>query len=199
MSRLPLRSVSCPLAVTLICLTLNLIPDAWQLALQYRHSAILDGELWRLFSGHLTHLNGAHLLMNLVGLWLIWLLFFLHERAGVLCLYRLPTLLIGTSLALLLLSPEVTWYRGLSGVLHGLLALALLRQSQAQPFAGGLLLVLFVVKIAWEQASGPAPGSEAWIAGRVIVDAHLYGAILGGLIWLLEHSCNLLKKHEVNG
>jgi rhomboid family GlyGly-CTERM serine protease len=199
MSRLLLGSVGCPLAITLLCLALKPLPEAWQLAFQYQHSAILDGELWRLFTGHLTHLSGAHLWMNLVGLWLIWLLFFLHESARSLCLYRLPALLIGTSLALLLLSPEVNWYRGLSGVLHGLLALALLRHCQSQPLAGGLLLALFSVKIAWEQISGPVPGSEAWIAGRVIVDSHLYGAIWGSLIWLLERSHHHFKNREVIG
>jgi rhomboid family GlyGly-CTERM serine protease len=199
MSRLRLGFVNCPLAITLACLALTPLPDTWHLALQYQHRAILEGEVWRLFTGHLVHLNGAHLLMNLAGLWLIWLLFFLHESARALCLYRLPVLLIGTSLALLLLSPEVTWYRGLSGILHGLLALALLRHCQAQPLSGSLLLALFAVKIAWEQTSGPVPGSEAWISGRVIVDSHLYGAIWGSIIWLLERSHHLLKNREVAG
>jgi rhomboid family GlyGly-CTERM serine protease len=178
---------------------LNRFPDTWQLALQYQHDVILNGELWRLFTGHLTHLNGAHLLMNLTGLWLIWLLFYPHENARTLCLYRLPVLLIGTSLALLLLSPEVAWYRGLSGVLHGLLALALLHHCRAQPLTGCLLLALFAIKIAWEQTGGPVAGSEAWIAGRVIVDSHLYGTIWGSLIWLLERSHHHFNNREVVG
>jgi rhomboid family GlyGly-CTERM serine protease len=178
---------------------LNRFPDAWQLALQYQRSAILEGEVWRLFTGHLIHLNLPHLLMNLLGLWLIWLLFFMHETATTLCLHRLPALLIGTSLALLLLSPELDWYRGLSGALHGLLLLALLRQCQTQRLTGSLLLVLFIANIYWEQASGPIPGSEAWIAGRVIVDSHLYGTIWGGLIWLFERSYHHFKNREVIG
>ena len=192
-------SLLCPLLLSLLGILMGALPQAWQEALQYQRDAIIAGEWWRLVSGHLVHLNLPHQLMNLLGLWLIWGLFFTREGLRPLCLYLLPALLIGTSLCLLLFDPGLAWYRGLSGALHGLLALALLRQWRIQPVTGGLLLTLFAAKIIWEQASGPLPGSEAWVAGRVIVDAHLYGAICGGLIWLLERSRPLFKNHEVTG
>jgi hypothetical protein len=62
-----------------------------------------------------------------------------------------------------------------------------------------VLLLLFVAKIGWEQATGAIPGSEAWISGQVIVDSHLYGAIWGGLIWLLDRSRHHFKNQEVAG
>ena len=34
----------------------------------------------------------------------------------------------------------------------------------------------------WEQVYGPAPGSEEMAGGNVIVNAHMYGAIAGGLL-----------------
>lgn len=194
-----IKPLFCPLAISLVCIVLSLLPDAWQNTLQYQRGAIQGGEIWRLISAHLTHLNVPHLLMNLAGLWLIWLLFFTPQAFTPLCLYRLVPILIGTALGLLLFSPEVAWYRGLSGALHGLLALALLRQWHTQRLTGALLLVLFVAKIAWEQLSGAVPGSEAWIAGRVIVDAHLYGAILGSLLWMIERSHSLIKNREAIG
>jgi membrane associated rhomboid family serine protease len=42
-------------------------------------------------------------------------------------------------------------------------------------------------KLLWEQAVGPLPGSAEVAGGKVIVDAHLYGAI-GGLVlgWVLS-------------
>ncbi len=190
---------ACPLAISLVCLVLTLIPESWQSALQYQREAIQAGELWRLISGQLTHLNLPHLLMNLAGLWLIWLMFFTREDQLASCLYRLPAILLLTTIGLWLLNPEVSWYRGLSGALHGLLALALLRQWRGQPVFHTLLLALLIGKIAWEQASGPVPASEAWISGRVIVDSHLYGTVGGGIIWLLERSHALFIKHEVTG
>jgi len=189
----------CPLAITLVCLAFTLMPESWQSALQYQREAIQDGELWRLISGQLTHLNLPHLLMNLTGLWLIWMMFFTREDQLACCLYRLPAILLLTTLGLWLLNPEVTWYRGLSGALHGLLALALLRHWRAQPVFHTLLLALLIGKIAWEQASGPVPTSEAWIRGRVIVDSHLYGTVGGSIIWLLERSHALFIKREVTG
>ncbi len=199
MSLQQFRNLTCPLAISLTCMVLNQLPGSWQLALQYQRDAILSGEFWRLASGHLVHLNTPHLFMNLLGFWLIWLLFLTRESACALCLYRLPVLMIGSALTLLALSPEVAWYRGLSGALHGLLALALLRQCESQRLTGGVLLLLFVAKIGWEQTTGAVPGSEAWISGRVIVDSHLYGAIWGGLIWLLERSRHHFKNQEVAG
>ena len=75
--------------------------------------------------------------------------------------------------------PQLDWYVGLSGVLHGALAAGavawwcherrLLRRS---------LTAVLVGKLAWEQWHGALPLSGDM---PVIVDAHLYGAI-GGLI-----------------
>ena len=194
-----LRHLTCPLAITLTCIALILLPESGQQALEWQRDALLSGQLWRLVSGHLTHLNGRHLIMNLAGVWMIWLFFLSRENAVALCLYRIPVLMIGVSLTLLACNPEVAWYRGLSGILHGLLVMALLRQCQTQRLTGGLLLALLSAKIVWEQTLGAAPGSEALIEGRVIVDSHLYGAIWGGIIWLLEHSRHYLKKREVTG
>jgi rhomboid family GlyGly-CTERM serine protease len=199
MSLYRLENLICPLATSLICVAMGLLPESWQRILQFQRDAILSGELWRLLSGHLVHVSASHLLMNLAGLWLIWLLFLNREPSYTLCLFRLPTLMIGSALTLLALNPEVAWYRGLSGALHGLLALTLLRQCASQRLTGGILLLLFLVKIGWEQIAGAIPGSETWISARVIVDSHLYGAIWGGLIWLLERSHQHFKNQEVVG
>ncbi|MEJ2465098.1 MAG: rhombosortase [Candidatus Thiodiazotropha sp.] len=193
------RPLFCPLVVSLLCILLYLLPESWQSAMQYQRSAIRNGEIWRLITAHFTHLNGAHLLMNLIGLWLIWLLFFMQASTRSLCLFRLPIILLGTTLALFLFSPDLVWYRGLSGGLHGMLALALLLQWRQHPYSNTLLLILFTGKIVWEQVAGPVPGSEAWVAGRVIVDSHLYGAICGSLIWLFERRKSLFQHREVSG
>jgi len=193
------RPFACPLAISLVSLAFTLSPESGQSALEYQREAIQAGAIWRLISGQLIHLNPPHLLMNLAGLWLIWLLFFTRESSIATCLYRLPGILLLTALGLWVWSPEVAWYRGLSGALHGLLALGLLRQWRDQPTFHSLLLALLIGKIVWEQTSGPVPGSEDWISGRVIVDSHLYGSVSGGIIWLLERSHSLFIKREVTG
>ena len=42
-----------------------------------------------------------------------------------------------------------------------------------------ILLMLVIIKLAYEQLWGPMPGSESTAGGKVVVDAHLYGAIFG--------------------
>jgi rhomboid family GlyGly-CTERM serine protease len=194
-----LSAYLCPLIVSVICVGIALLPQDLADLFEYARPQILQGEWWRLVSGHLVHLGWHHLVMNLLGFWLIWHLFLSKENPLAYCIYRLPLLTIGTSLGLLLLSPEVVWYRGFSGILHGLLSLALLHQLRQQAVMNTLLLILLAAKLVWEQTTGPLPGSEPWIDGRVIVDAHLYGALCGVILWLLERSYTLFSHREVAG
>ena len=59
--------------------------------------------------------------MNLFGFWVIWELFLRNRMPAPICYFGLVLLTLCISLALALLSPSVAWYRGFSGVLHGLL------------------------------------------------------------------------------
>lgn len=88
--------------------------------LQYQRLEILDGELWRLATGHIVHLGWGHALMNFVGLALALALF-----PGVAARLDGVWIALGSALAidtgLLVFEPDIDWYVGLSGVLHGLL------------------------------------------------------------------------------
>ncbi|MCU7813503.1 MAG: rhombosortase [Candidatus Thiodiazotropha sp. (ex Notomyrtea botanica)] len=193
------NSYHCPLAITAVCIILGLLPERFQDLLQYELSAIQTGEWWRLVTGHFVHLGWEHTVMNLAGLWLISHLFLSAEMRMKSWCYWLPALALGTSAGLLLWSPEVAWYRGLSGVLHGVLVYLLLRQVWRQPRWSVLGLLLIAGKLTWEQLTGPLPGSESWVDGRVIVDAHLYGGIGGVLLWGIECSYLRLIRQEVTG
>jgi len=166
--------------LSLLTLFIMLLPAPIQQRLRFERGAIASGELWRLLTAHLTHLNWSHLLLNLLALWVIRLLFPDGPRLRPLAFLWLA---LAISCGLLLFNPEIEWYLGLSGVLHGYLvwlALALARQGDSN---GWLLVTLLTGKLTWEQLVGPLPGSEATIAARVVVDAHLYGAIAGVLLW----------------
>ena len=58
-----------------LCLAL-LLPtlggEAARLALRYDRAALAAGELWRLFTAHVVHLNLRHALVNILGLALLW-------------------------------------------------------------------------------------------------------------------------------
>lgn len=153
--------------------------------LRYQRAAILHGQVWRLFSAHLLHLGGSHLLLNLCGLALVWALF-VRELAGVVGWLVLFGSALGVGLGLLFFDPRLEWYVGLSGVLHGLFVAGALRRWPEQRLEAGVMLAVVAGKLLWEQVMGPMPGTTAISGGNVIVDAHLFGAIGGGLVALLS-------------
>ena len=81
--------------------------------LQYDRAAILQGEVWRLITGHFVHWTPSHLAWDLLAFIVL----------GAICLRRrwlfasvvMTTALI-VSTFLLVLCPEVTMYRGLSSI-----------------------------------------------------------------------------------
>ena len=149
-------------------------------ALRYDRAAILHGQWWRLLTGNLVHMGWPHLWLNLAGLLLVWLLFKdqIPDRVWVISLLVSS---LGVGLGLLWGAPHLAWYVGLSGALHGLFTTgALLCVRRGYRFEI-LLLVLVVIKLIYEQNVGPLPGSEEVSGGHVVVDAHLFGADLGGV------------------
>jgi rhomboid family GlyGly-CTERM serine protease len=147
--------------------------------LAYDRSAIGAGEVWRLLSAHFVHLGWSHLLLNLAGLALVsWIVGRRFDWARWIWIGFMTIAAIDAGFWFFY--PELEWYVGLSGVLHGLLVAGLFA-GLVQRDREAVILTLFVIaKLAWEQLAGPLPGSESSSGGVVIVDAHLYGAI-GGL------------------
>lgn len=148
--------------------------------LQYQRQSILEGQLHRLLTAHLVHTNIYHTLMNLLGLILIW---------SIACRYISPhewwlsLLLLGliVSIGLVLFNPDIQWYRGLSGILHGLLLVAVLKARQLSGLVKTVILLVLVLKVLHEQNQSSLWQSAELIGAPVIVDAHLYG-LLGGLM-----------------
>ena len=191
-----LKNGKLPLALCAIALLIQLGGNEASEWLRYDREGILNGEVWRLISGHLAHLGWPHLFMNLIGLVLIWLLFgHLIKRSSWLIICVVGTL--GISAGMMLFNPELKWYVGLSGVLHGMFVAGAIVSVKAGYRAELLLLALFTGKLAWEQVVGPLPGSAEFAGGNVIVDAHLYGAISGLLITLalLAYQASRKQRH----
>jgi rhomboid family GlyGly-CTERM serine protease len=179
LGRMPGGGLVRPAAVlVLAALVVALIGAPAALALRYDRHAILSGEVWRLLTGHLVHLGWAHLALNAAALGCIAAL--LGELHHVLRWAWLAIAsALGVSLGLLLASPQVAWYVGLSGISHGLVAAAALTLARRRDGAGWIWLALLVGKLVWERFQGPVPGSQAIIGGATVIDAHLYGAVAG--------------------
>ena len=149
--------------------------------LRYGRSEILEnGQWWRILSGNLVHLGYPHLLLNLAGLLLITLL--LAQAMSVRqWLFTGIVSMLGVSIGLLLFDPQLYWYVGLSGALYGLLLGGAIAEFRQQRLMGCLIGAYTIGKIVWEQLYGAVDSSEAITGGTVIVNAHLYGMIAGGL------------------
>ncbi|NOZ51573.1 MAG: rhombosortase [Gammaproteobacteria bacterium] len=177
-----LRYHGLPIVIILSLTFLGFFGSDVTLWLRFDRNAIFAGEIWRLLSGHLTHLSWSHLLMNAAGLALIWALFRRRLSNGRwIQVMVISALLI--SLLLLLLNPQLRWYVGFSGILHAMFVVGCIYDSKAGRWDAKLLLFIIIAKLAWEQIIGPLPGSETTAGGAVIVDAHLYGAVSGYLIY----------------
>ena len=152
--------------------------------LAYDRYAIQGLETWRLVTGNIVHTNGYHLLLNLAGLILLWALHGEHYRIG-LFLKVFVWCCIGTSTGLYYFSPDLIWYAGLSGALHGVFAWGACMDIKEKVHSGWLLLVGLAIKVGYEQYDGSSEQVAALINAKVAVDAHLFGACGGIIIFLL--------------
>ena len=178
-----LKSLNCDraygwalLAVIALLAGLELGGDVWRDALSYDRAALASGQWWRLISAHFVHLDAQHMLLNSLGVVLMWALFARdYSPLRWLAIYLFSSLTI--SAGLWVLNPEVPWYVGCSGALHGVLAAGTLAHLRRRDLDSWILAIIVVAKLTYEQLAGAMP-----FAGdaHTIVDAHFYGAI-GGL------------------
>lgn len=170
--------------LALLVLGLEAGGDSVRLLARFDRPQLGAGQLWRLVSGHLVHLGWGHAVLNVTALALI--------AAGFGRLYRpWQWFAVGTGAALAIdaglwfFEPEIGWYVGLSGVLHGMVAAAAVALAATSTRLSVAVFVVLAAKIAWESLAGSLPLTADLSGGDVIVEAHLWGALGGGLAALL--------------
>lgn len=181
--RSALKRWGLPVSVVLAATFLLLGGETARESLRFDRMGIGAGEFWRAVTGHFVHLGWPHFGLNAAGLGLVWYLVgetFDTRRWLVIGGFSI----IAMDLGLWFLDPELRWYVGLSGLLHGVLAAGLTERLRRPDAETVVLAALLLGKLGWEQISGPLPGSEATAGGSVVVDSHLFGA-LGGAVGAL--------------
>jgi rhomboid family GlyGly-CTERM serine protease len=144
-------------------------------ALRYERPSIANGEWWRLLGAQFVHLDAGHALANAAGTVLVWALVGSTYRAAV-WVAIVAAALASVAAGLWWGSPEVLWYVGASGWLHGLLAAGALPLAMSRgDRLGRIVLLALAGKLIWEQLMGPLSGGST----AVIVSAHAYGAAGG--------------------
>lgn len=153
-------------------------------AFEWSSTAIQGGEFWRLLTGHWVHLGLNHLLLNLAGLMVTGLLFTRHPPLPMWISYLIIAQLAISS-GLFLVAPELAWYRGFSGSLHGLLVFTALYNLRMDTRWSLIVLVFILLKLAMENFLYPPVGENPLIGGHVIVQSHWLGALTGLIAGLL--------------
>ncbi len=176
-----------PGAVVLAAVLLMFGGDTVREDLRFDRTGIGAGEFWRGLTGHFVHLGWPHFGLNAAGLGLVWYL--VGDAFDTRRWLRVGGFsIIVMDLGLWFLDPQLQWYVGLSGLLHGVLAAGLTEKLRRPDAETVVLAALLLGKLAWEQLSGPLPGSEATAGGSVVVDSHLFGALGGAAMALMSRT-----------
>jgi len=157
----------------------------WAEVLEFNRAALAQGELWRLFTGHLTHFSADHLKWDLAVFVALGSLVELRSRRHFIGCVAGSALLI--SLGVCWLQPQFVNYRGLSGIdsaLFGYIALDILKLARAEgrhgpAIAAVVAMTLFLAKIVFELVTGRAFFVESDTAFIPVPLAHLIGALVG--------------------
>ena len=180
----PLRAWLLPAAIAVVALLLLLAGEPASEIFRFDRAAIAAGEVWRLLTGHFVHLGPSHALLNIAGLLLVWFLVG-QELGNSTWLLVLGASIAAVDVGLWFFVPTLNWYVGLSGLLHGLLTAGVVAAFAERRLEAAIIVLVVAGKILIEQTTGPLPGSESTSGGKVVVDAHLYGAIGGVLVAML--------------
>jgi rhomboid family GlyGly-CTERM serine protease len=182
------RAERAALAIAIAALLMQALPVGD--ALEFRRP-LLGAEPWRAITAHFVHVNWNHALINAAALVVVARLFAPDLAAR----RQLLTLVVGAaaiSIGLALAYPGIAWYRGLSGVLHGLFfagsAIWLMKARPRNWRRLWLPAALFFggwIKVALEQPGGSRTPYAEWLGAGTVPQAHLIGAVCGTLLGLL--------------
>ncbi len=154
--------------------------------LQLDFDPVVDGQWWRVLSGHLTHYNGQHLFWDLLMFVVLGAVCERQNRKlfGVF----LVSMATVVSLTVMFACSDISEYRGLSGIDTGLFAWLTLTQLRAS-FSGrekylaafwATSGILLIGKLAFEMITGDLLFVHT-DGFKPILESHLAGAVAGAL------------------
>ena len=175
-----------PIAAAIVLLgVLQALPQAWHEVLRYDRHAVLQGELWRLWTGHLIHLGWMHWALNACGLVLCGVLADAPPKPRTL-LRQVFVLSLAISVLFVLLLPTLSYYVGLSGVLYGLFVLVLWPGVLRVDPVSVAALCAVLAWLASQWILGPDQREMDLIGGTIIVQAHGFGVLCAAVMLALH-------------
>lgn len=168
-----------------ICLLLALLPESQIEHLSGDRQAILQGDLWRLWTAHLTHFSLRHAVIDSMTLCLIGALaesVFGSRRLALWLFVGAPVI----SMAMLLAAPALLDYRGASAMavlLATAVGLSLWRSLPSSRLSLSILVLCLFAKIGFDAAGLSVTLADLPDHVRVAWQAHLLGIVVGGLAY----------------
>lgn len=166
-----------------ILILLMIILTNYPLCFSYNKELIKKGEIWRFFTGHMTHMNTSHLLLNIFGLLIIWELYNNYLNLQTFISLLITCMIIISCFGLYYLN-DSKYYNGMSGVLTGVLTYCILMDIDNKNKLGYILLFLFGIKIIMECQCGSI--FKKILSIEVVTQSHLVGILSGILYFLFE-------------
>ena len=159
----------------------------------YQRNNVEHGQYWRLITANFVHLNWGHTWLNLTGV-LLWTCVFSHHDRLV-CLVMISFVMAaGIGTLIHFFSTSIDFYFGFSGAIHGLIFYSIL-SAPKKDWLMWAVAILLVGKLLYEQSPFYQPGiSGQLIEHNVVVDAHLYGALMGMLIGCVKRMPIMFKR-----
>lgn len=162
-----------PLGIAVLSVLLALFGERATSVLMW-HRLSLATEPWRLFTGHLVHLDLPHLALNLIGLVILWVIVGRAWRVSEWALIiTMVAFLVGLGLVAV---PQLAWYAGLSGLLHGIFAAGAIGLWRWWRMGAAIIFMFLALKA----------GAELVWPPDAIAQAHWLGSLAGaltGIMW----------------
>ena len=158
-------------------------------SLEYNRTAILAGELWRLWTGHLVHFSFQHAVMDGIALLVAGLMtihLFGTERIWRHFFWLAPMI----SLGLMWWSPTLMVYRGLSGIAVALALLVAAELYQTNPPSRpwvAFFCVVMVLKTIGEANGFTLTSSSLPADVQVEWRAHVLGAVGAAMVMAWQY------------
>lgn len=193
------RFNSIVIAVSLITILVLLLPflDKSYFDLFTTSPHIMSAnQYWRWLTCNFVHFGWVHAVMDAIGFALVSLmLFYFVSIKRYLSLLLFCCLAVGIFISVL--SPDILYYAGLSGAIHGLLIAGCFYATNFPVWKRLLVFIITIGKIFQEQL----PGFEInpvnnFMPVPIAVDAHLIGAIAGLAFFCLDKSLSPIFRKE---
>ncbi|THB70171.1 MAG: rhombosortase [Gammaproteobacteria bacterium] len=188
------------ISLAVVVVITGMLGDYGRELLRYQPDMFVSGEYWRIITAHFVHLSWMHTFFNLAGTAIFSVLFARHLSV-LQWWWVLAFCVPASSLAFYFLNPNLDWYVGFSGVLHSILivgGIMELRKKEGNDRRLALLVLgVITAKLIQEQFwGGMESTTESIIAGKVFVDAHLYGAIFGVICGVFYIISSIFDKRQ---